>query len=131
MTEKEISIKGQEHSYSLLPQISNTEIKRYLNLACQYTDDLIHVMTNKAEKDRQLFQLPIQLEEYNLGVNNSKTEDYTISMKKTENCKILGSLLDTTKDIQRRKTLAINSYKKRENIYKSKKVTLKNKTPLL
>ena len=129
-TEKEISIKEQDHSYSLPSLISNTEIKKYLNLACQYADDLIYVTTNKAEKDRQLFQLPIQLEEYNLGINQSKTEDYTISMKETENwknCKILGSLLDTTKDIQRRKTFAINSYKKKENIYKSKKVTLKTK----
>ena len=34
-------------------------------------------------------------------------------MKETdnwENCKVLGNSLDTTKDIQRRKTLAINSY---------------------
>ena len=87
-TEKEISIKEQDHSYSLPPQISNAEIIRYLNLECQYADDLIHVTTNKAEKDRQLFQLPNKLEEYNLGVNKSKTEDYTISMKtqKTGNC---------------------------------------------
>ena len=30
-------------------------------------------------------QLPIQIQEYNIGVNKSKTEDYTISMKETEN----------------------------------------------
>ena len=47
MTEKELSIKEQEqdHSYSLPPQISNTEIRRYLNLACQYIDDILHVTT--------------------------------------------------------------------------------------
>ena len=65
-TEKEILIKEQDHSYSLPPQISNAEIIRYLNLACQYSDELIHVTTNKAEKDRQLFQLPIQQEEVNI-----------------------------------------------------------------
>ena len=45
-------------------------------------------------------------------------------MKETENwknIKILGSLLDTINDIQRRKTLAINSFKWKENVYKSKK----------
>ena len=48
-------------------------------------------------------------------------------MKETENWKyfkILGILLDTTKYIQRRKRLAINSYKKKENSYKSNKVAL-------
>ena len=49
----------------------------------------MHVTTNRAEKDRQLFQLPIQLEEYNIRVNKSKTENYIISMKETENWKTL------------------------------------------
>ena len=71
-----------EHNYSKARHDDITT-EKHLNIACQYADDLIHVTTNKAVKDRQLFQLPIQLEESNLGVNISKTENYTISM--TEN----------------------------------------------
>ena len=55
--------------------------------------------------------------------------------RKLEIFLILGSLLDTTQYIQRRKTqdkknkktVVINAYKKKENIYKSNKVALKTK----
>ena len=48
-----------------------------------------------------------------------------------KNCEILGILLDTTKDIQRRKTLAINSYKKTHKNLQIQQSQPKKETPLL
>ena len=42
-------------------------------------------------------------------------------------CKLLGSLLDTTSDIERRKTLALSSMLKLGHIYKSKRISIKHK----
>ena len=63
MMEKRNIDKRRRARYCLPPQLSNTDMNKIFNLACHYADDLIHVTTYKAEKDRQLFQLPIQLEE--------------------------------------------------------------------
>ena len=81
--EEEASITEQDHCYNLPPK--KTEIRRYLNPACQYAADIVNVTTYEAEREKQLFQPPIQLKEHNIGVNKSTTEDYTISMKETEN----------------------------------------------
>ena len=56
--------------------------KKYLNIACQYADDIIHVTTNKAENTGNYSNIPIiQLEEHNPG--EKTPEDYKISMKET------------------------------------------------
>ena len=57
-------------------------------------------------------ELPSILNEKNLLVNETKSEEYVIKRGGDEswkNCKYLGSLLETDKDINRRKTLATNT----------------------
>ena len=59
-------------------------------------------------------------------INESKTEDYEIirqGNEKSKNCKLLGSLLDTEKDINRRKILAIDAFKTLNTIFDSRKIS--------
>ena len=66
--------------------------------------------------------VPQMLQEFNLHVNNSKTEQYTITSKDKEwhTCKLLGSHIDTKTDITRRKSLTLATMKKHRKIYSSK-----------
>ena len=47
----------------------------------------------------------------NLVINESKTEEYDKVTRSGRNASILGSLLDTEKDINRRTILAIDAFK--------------------
>ena len=70
------------------------------------------------------------LEQDNLQINHSKTEEYDIKREgdeKWKKCKLLGSCLDTTKDIERRKGLAIAAYNKLEKFFKSRTVSQNTK----
>ena len=60
-------------------------------------------------------------------MNKTKTEEYNIEQKGNEEwkeCKVLGSLLDTDNDINRRKTLAIEAYRTLNSIFGSKKSSI-------
>ena len=83
----------------------------------------------KAEKDRQLF---IQLEEYNLGVNKSKTED-TISIRdrKLEKLENIGKPSRHHKRYTEKKNTCHKCLQTERNIYKSKKVALKTNSAAL
>ena len=73
---------------------------------------------------------PGTLEERNLYVNETKTEEYSITKEgddKWKSCKLLGSLLDTEKDINRRKILAIAALRTLQHIFKSRKNSTKIK----
>ena len=77
--------------------------------------------------------VPGQLHAYNLHVNEHKTEEYTVpdathirgkhSWRKR---KLLGSLLDTKEEIQRRKMITI-SMKENSHVYNSQYLTLSQK----
>ena len=59
-------------------------------------------------------------------INESKTEEYEIirqGNEKWKKCKLLGSLLDTQKDINRRKILAIDAFKTLNKIFDSRKIS--------
>ena len=63
--------------------------------------------------------IPQKLRTHNLHVNISKTEKHSVDQSKQseswKKCKYLGTMLDTSTDIQRRKSLtyvAFNKYKK-------------------
>ena len=62
----------------------------------------------------------------NLVINESKSEDYEITREgneKWKKCKLLGSLLDTEKDINRRTILAIDAFKTLNKILDSRKIS--------
>ena len=66
------------------------------------------------------------LEEYNMIINQDKTEMYKISRKSDEEwkkCKYLGSMLGTEEDINRRRSLLLDDFKTMENILRSTKIS--------
>ena len=71
--------------------------------------------------------MPEKLQKRNLTVNDEKTEEFTISRDKKhqdwKDCKILGSKLDTKKDIARRKMLTIAAMKDLKPIFKNHRVS--------
>ena len=133
----------------------------------KYADDITYASTSKARIDELEIKVPKRLKGYDLTVNNSKTEKYTIpkpppppvpipsmeTLLKHKNdrplwseldwltykpkvkdntpdwrdCKLLGSKLDTEKDIKRRKGLTIDSMKKHHQTYKSKHISIETK----
>ena len=79
-------------------------------------------------------ELPVKLAQRGLKINESKTEEYIIKRANCDNrwrdCKLLGSLLDTQKEIKRRKVLAINAANKLKHLFLNKDVTISVKTIL-
>ena len=58
---------------------------------------------------------PRMLKAGNLTVNDSKTEEYTIPNDENwKKCKLLGSMLDTTEDIKRRKGILLTHMKNKK-----------------
>ena len=54
-------------------------------------------------------------------MNEDKTEEFVISRSENnwKDCKLLGSKLDTNKDIEKRKSLTINVMKELKHLFKS------------
>ena len=78
--------------------------------------------------------MPQQLEQFSLCVNKDKTERFSIKHKGDESWKdiiLLGSKLDTEKDIARRKGLASAAFKKYQKILTHKKTTINPKSEIL
>ena len=80
----------------------------------KYADDITYASASKCEIDKTKATVPGQLNVYNLHVNEKNTEEYTVPDTKLIRgndywckCKLLGSLLDTKEDIQRRKMITI------------------------
>ena len=78
----------------------------------------------------------LELLEHKANRTNWSALDWLVTYKTPEQenpapdwkkCKLLGSLLDTVSDIERRKTLALNSLQHFEHIYKSKRISIKVK----
>ena len=66
------------------------------------------------------------LDEYNLKINETKTEEYDVKKGGNEEwrkCKFLGSLLGTVEDINRRKILTIDCFNTMKDIFNSRKVS--------
>ena len=72
-------------------------------------DDITYLSTNPLNNDNIKKELPRKLEKRGLIINETKTEEHVISRQDDEwkKCKLLGTLLDTENDIDRRKGLAI------------------------
>ena len=69
---------------------------------------------------------PSTLAKRNLVIKESKTEEYEIirqGNEKWKKCKLLGSLLDTEKDIRCRNILAIDAFKTLNNIFDSRRIS--------
>ena len=92
----------------------------------KYADDISFLRSTESKINQVQRAIPPMLEEYDLIINESKTEKYKISRESNgewKKCKYLGSLLNTKEDIQRRKGLYIDAFRTMENIMKSKKIS--------
>ena len=115
-----------EHSYSQI------EFNPF-TLDQQYADDIGWAAGNENTINQKEKYIPPKLKKRNLMVNGDKTERYSIKRKGSEEwkeCKYLGSLLDTEKDIARRKKLANAAFSKLRSIFKSKTVSTEVKCRL-
>ena len=77
----------------------------YSEINPQYADNITWVSTAKHRIDHIKKTIPGKLEERNLQMNESKTEEYIIELMGNDawkGCKVLGSLLGTEKGISRR-----------------------------
>ncbi len=92
----------------------------------QYADDISWASTSKNVLENIESTVPKTLKSRNLFVNKSKTEKYSISRNSSEdwkNCKLVGSKLDTVKDIANRKQLANISFKTLRSIFTEQRCT--------
>ena len=126
----------------------------HMNINPKYADDITYITDNKKTHDNREEITTKRLQEYNLGVNRTKTENYEVPEnqhpepvppgddgkkilwsdldwlvpskenrnrnKKWKECKLLGSKLDTEKDIQHRKTKTVLAMKNQKHIFRSK-----------
>lgn len=132
-----------DHNYALPPELEirpaclsdhnyNIQKQNYFEIAPKYADDVTWVTTAKHKIEYIKNTVPDKLKSHNLQINKAKTEEYQIPSKEEnapnwQKCKLLGSLLDTTADIERRKVLTINTMKKYNYIFKSKRISLEYK----
>ena len=90
----------------------------------QYADDISWLTNMETVKESLKKEVPSILKEKNLQVNETKSEEYVIKRGEDEswkNCKYLGSLLDTDKDVNQRKILATYTYNQLKYIFENKK----------
>ena len=102
-----------------------------ISLEQLYADDISELDSNKMKIEEKLKTLPQILSKNGLLVNDDKTEIYEISRTQDatwKKCKLLGTLLDTTEDIKRRKGLAIDAIKTLQHIFKNKNIWTSSKS---
>ena len=95
----------------------------------EYADDISNVTSNHSSMENFKHNTSEILKSRDLNVNHNKTEQRIL--KRTNNkwrlCKYLGSMLDTGKDIKRRKILAITAANQLKIIFDNKKLTPETK----
>ena len=129
-----------EHNYASVEQCGNilpeeckdhdyyrkTEIKNYFEIDPKYADTISWATTAKQRITYIKETTPSTLAKRNLVINESMTEYYEIIRQRNEKWKkrkLLGSLLDTEKDINRRKILAIDAFKTLNTFFDSRKIS--------
>ena len=102
------------------------QTKNYFEIDPKYADD---ISWSTAAKQRITYikeTTPSTLSKHNLVINESKTEEFEIighGNEKWKKCKLLGSLLDTENDINRRQILAIDAFKTLNRKFDSKEIS--------
>ena len=95
----------------------------------EYADDISKVTSNHSSMENFKHNTSEILKSRDLNVNHNKTEQRIL--KRTNNkwrlCKYLGSMLDTGKDIKRRKILTITAANQLKIIFDNKKLTPETK----
>ena len=96
----------------------------------QYADNICKVSTDYNSIQRFKDEIPTLLTKRDITINESKTEEYKINKNSRDwkKCKYLSSMLDTSEDIKRWKTLAIRSASNLTLIFNNNYLTIKTKT---
>ena len=89
----------------------------------KYADDITFIRSVEHRLNQVERLIPKMLDEYDLIINKGKTEKYEITNDKWKKCKLVGSLLNSLGDINRRKVLVIDTFKTYENALKSRKIS--------
>ena len=101
-----------DHQYAYI----NDEI----NLNMKYADDMSHISSDMRNIKYAKKRLPSKLSLWDLIMNEEKPEEFTIKRNGEETwrkCKLLGMLLDTEKDVKRRKVLTMNVVNSMKEIF--------------
>lgn len=110
----------KDHKYYVLKQ-------DHIEIAPKYADDITWITTARQKIEQVKETVPSKLKAYNLQINETKTEEYNIPNKQNstpwQECKLLGSLIETVNDINRRKALTISVMKKYNYIFKSRRIS--------
>lgn len=107
------------------PEPEESESNNEISLDQQYADDISKISTNEQEITNTILTYPPKLAERGLLINQDKTEKYSISRTGNQDwkkCKLLGTLLDTSEEIKRRKILAIAAAKKLKSMFDNRKI---------
>ena len=137
----------EEHSYSLTPRKAEEMVPQhlidhtysrittdFLDINQQYADDISYVTDAIFVHNNNKKNVPTTIKKRNLNDNSEKTEEYHVKRNGEEHwkkCKFVGSMLDTTNDINRRKGLAMCAYNKLKYIVESKKVSNNTKMKVI
>ena len=114
----------RDHCYSNLQRTGTL-------IPLQYADDICWLGMNcKHNIERVREEIPEKLKDRNLLINQEKTEEYTIEKDGDQHwrkCKYLGTMLDTTEDIKRRKRMANDAMQEIKHITKDKRLPTETK----
>ena len=125
---KTLQPKHDDHNYCKLHPVPTNVLHDHaysrkcsnFTINMEYADDLTAVSTNPLLVEQIKRDIPPKLGQRGLTINNTKTEEYTITHNgdsSWKKCKLLGSLLDTESDIDRRKGLAIAAINSMKSIF--------------
>ena len=126
----------EDHNYGMywsdLDWIINKDLHN-VKIDPKYADDITYVRSAYHKINRKKRTIPSTLEKENLYINNEKTEEFTASRENSswKKCKLLGSILDTENDLNRRMILAIETSKQLNYIFKSRKISTQVKVRIL
>ena len=119
----------KEHDYAIKPKYAEHPA---FEIDPKYADDVTWATTDERRINQVKQTIPKRLKKRQLMVNEDKTEEFVVKRKGNESwkkCKLLGSLLATIEDIERRKALtnAIMNTPKLKAIFRSRVVSEKVK----
>ena len=129
---KEQRTHMSEHDYNI--PIHEHINGNYDTIDEQYADDIGWITNGSLGIINDIKRkIPARLKTRGILINENKNEEFSVTYKGDESLKkikLLGSLIDTKADIKRRKMLAMDGMKKLNNVWQSRKISLKIKLRL-
>ena len=127
ITNNEIPDEIIEHNYT-----SQTQIQ-HIDIDMEYADDISKITSDYNNIRKYEHDITEKLDRNGLKINNSKTEKFIINRNNDQwkKCRLLGTLLDTSEEIKRRKALTINAANNLSHFFNNNKLTIMTKVRLI